>query len=243
MSTVGIIIIGDEILSAKVRDENSHFLASELVRLGVRVERILTIPDDIETIGREVRDYSRRFDYVITTGGVGPTHDDLTMAGVARGFDVALVRHPVLEKWIRDWYGEQLNESALKMAEVPEGSDVIMKAGLRFPPVVFKNIFILPGVPEYLRNKFAAIRDRFDGRPIFIEKLYLKPGETEVAAKLKSVAEAFGDVSIGSYPVLGQQDYKVLITIESHDSDRLASALSSLRAALGPDSLASTPKD
>jgi FAD synthetase len=92
--TAGIIIIGNEILSGKVHDSNSFYLSNELRALGINVRRISVIPDEIEAIGREVREFSERYDYVFTSGGVGPTHDDVTMAGVAKGFGVRLIRHP-----------------------------------------------------------------------------------------------------------------------------------------------------
>jgi len=103
--TAGIIIIGNEVLSGKTQDTNSHFLCQELRALGVEVQRVAVIPDEIELIGKEAASFSRQFDFVFTTGGVGPTHDDVTMAGIARGFGVRVVRHPELERRLREFFG------------------------------------------------------------------------------------------------------------------------------------------
>ena len=127
--TAGIIIIGNEILSGKVRDDNSFFLASELRALGVHLKRILTIPDDVEIIGKEVVGFSKTYDYVFTSGGVGPTHDDVTMAGIAKGFSVKLVENQDIIKVLRTRFNESINSAVLKMANVPEGTEVIISEG------------------------------------------------------------------------------------------------------------------
>jgi molybdenum cofactor synthesis domain-containing protein len=125
MARAGIILIGDEILSGKVVDENARFLIEELRELGVSLQRMTVIPDVLDEIAATVRDFSERFDHVFTSGGVGPTHDDLTMEGVARAFGTTLIRHPELERRLRGFYGERLNERNLRMADVPDGVTLI----------------------------------------------------------------------------------------------------------------------
>jgi len=232
--SAALVIIGDEILSAKVRDENSPFLVREFRRIGVAVRRVVILPDDVEEIGREVRSASRRHDYVVTTGGVGPTHDDRTMEAVARGFGVRLLRHAGLEQWLKEWYGDRINEAALKMADLPEGARILQRPGLRFPPVIFRNVYILPGVPRYLRNKFEAIAGEFEGTPVDCRRLYVAVDETEIAAALNEVVRAFPDVMIGSYPVTERGDFRVMLTLESSDSVRLSEAERVLTERLGP---------
>ncbi len=146
--TAGIIVIGNEILSGKVHDINSFYLASELRALGVDVRRISIIPDNIEIIGREVTDFSGSYDYVFITGGVGPTHDDVTIAGIAKGFGVRIIRHPEIRKILSARFNNSLNNAVMKMTEVPEGAEIIFREGMRFPAITFKNIFIFPGIPE-----------------------------------------------------------------------------------------------
>src|SRR5581483_7478468 len=159
--TAGLVVVGNEILSGKVVDTNAPFLARELRALGVELRRIVTIPDDLEEIAAAVREFAARYDVVFTSGGVGPTHDDVTIAGVARGLGRAVVRHPVIESRIREFYGEKVNAARLKMAEVPEGTELIVDGRLGFPTIKCENVYVLPGIPELFEQKFLALRGRF----------------------------------------------------------------------------------
>ena len=116
MPTAGVLVIGNEILSGKVSDENSPFLAQGLRRLGVELRRIVTVPDEVDLIGEEVRTFSQDYDYVFTSGGVGPTHDDVTIEGIARGLGRKVIRHPDIESKIRQFHQGEINEAQLKMA-------------------------------------------------------------------------------------------------------------------------------
>lgn len=226
--TAGIIIIGNEILSGKVHDTNSFYLASELRKLGINLMRISVIPDDTEIIGREVSELSKQYDFVFTSGGVGPTHDDVTMEGIAGGFGVGLIRHPQLEGYFRSKYSGQLNEAVLKMTEVPEGSEVIDLDDMSFPLVLYKNIFIFPGIPEYLRNKFSLIKERFRSPVFHLRRFFLDTKESDIAETLNGVVAESRDVSFGSYPILGNSEYKIIITAESKSEDALNSAVEKL---------------
>ncbi len=226
--TAGIIIIGNEILSGKVHDSNSFFLVAELRKLGVSVMRISVIPDDAETIGREAVAFSKEFDYVFTSGGIGPTHDDVTMKGIARGFGVRLISDESLEGTFRRRYGSSVNEAMLKMAEVPEGAGLIELGDKRFPVICFRNIYILPGIPEYFREKFTSIRDRFRCPAFYLRRIFLNAEESDIAASLNTVVEESGDVSFGSYPVLDNPEYKIIVTAESRSEESLAEAVDKL---------------
>lgn len=228
IKTAGIIIIGNEILSGKVQDSNSFFLASELRALGVNVMRISVIPDDIETIGREALSFSDSFDYVFTSGGVGPTHDDITAAGIAYGFGVKLMKHPALEQKFRGRYGKTCNEAVLKMAEVPEGAELIDFENSRFPLVAFRNIFIFPGIPKYLREKFGLIKERFRTTALYMKRLFLDAEECDIAADLNRIVAENGEVSFGSYPVLDNPEYKIIVTAECRSEDSLSKAVRQL---------------
>jgi len=240
IKTAGIIIIGNEILSGKVRDTNTYFLVTELRALGVDVRRILVIPDDAETIGVEAAAFSETFDYVFTSGGVGPTHDDVTMEGIARGFGVSLIKHPALEKHFTSHYGDRLNEAILKMADLPEGAETVEIRPGRFPLVVFRNIFIFPGIPEYLQDKFLAIRDQFQSSPIFLQKIFLNGYESEIASALNAVVGRYQDVGFGSYPVLHNPEYMIIVTAESRDRETLENAVREFLAKLPPQILVRT---
>jgi molybdenum cofactor synthesis domain-containing protein len=235
--TAGLIVIGNEILSGKIQDQNSFFLAAELRNLGVSLLRISVIPDDLESISKETTAFSRTFDLVFTTGGVGPTHDDMTMAGIARGFGVGLVRHPLLERKFRERYGRTPNDAVMKMAEVPEGSEVIEFTTNNLPLVVFKNIFIFPGIPRYLQEKFTLIRDRFRTPAFYLKRIYLRANESDIAEILTAFAEKNDCVEFGSYPILDNPEYQIILTAESKLKDELEKTVRELVAQLPDDIL------
>jgi molybdenum cofactor synthesis domain-containing protein len=237
IKTAGLIIIGNEILSGKIQDQNSFFLATELRALGVNLMRISVIPDDLDTISKEARAFSDTFDLVFTTGGVGPTHDDITMAGIAIGFGVRLVRHPLLEQKFLDRYGSAANDAVMKMAEIPEGAEVIEFTTNNFPLVVFKNIFVFPGIPRYLREKFTLVRERFRTSDFYLKRLYLKANESDIAAILNSVVEKNDCVDFGSYPILDHPDYQIILTAESKLEADLDKAVTELLGKLPKDIL------
>lgn len=230
--TAGIVIIGNEVLSGKTHDTNSYFLCAELRRLGVEVQRISTIQDVIEIIGAEVAAFSKRFDFVFTTGGVGPTHDDVTIEGIAHGFGVNVVRHPDIEQRMRQRLGADVNEARLRMANVPEGSKLLATEALFAPVVNIHNVYIFPGIPKILQERFHAIKEMFRDTPYFLKNVYLKYGEGLIAAMLNDVLAKFPDLMLGSYPVLDIPEYKVKVTFESKDAAYLDRALQSFLASL-----------
>ncbi len=234
--TAGIILIGNEILSGKIADANAGYLCGELRALGVDVRRISVIPDEVELIGKEVSEFARSYDHVFTSGGVGPTHDDVTIEGIARGLGVAVVRHPELAARLKKLYQEQLNEARLKMAEVPEGAELLAK-DLYFPAVVIQNVYVLPGIPEIFREKFQAIKERFRDTPFLLRSIYVRIGEGVLAAHLTGMLEMFPDLQCGSYPKLSHPEYKVRVTLESQDADYLARAFADLMRRLPPDAV------
>src|SRR5439155_6196892 len=164
--SAGIIVIGNEILSGKTRDENSPYLASELRNLGVDVRKISVIPDDLSLISNEVRQFSKAYDYVFTTGGVGPTHDDLTMDGIAMAFGRQTHRHPELESTLRQYYSQDLIGGNLRMADVPDVARLVGGHGQWFPTIAVENVFFFPGVPEILLRKLDRIKTMFPEPPI-----------------------------------------------------------------------------
>ncbi len=228
LTTAGIIIIGNEILSGKVRDANSFYLTSELRALGVDVRKVSVIPDEIEIIGRETLEFSRSYDFVFTSGGVGPTHDDVTMAGIAAGFGVDLVKNSEIREFFRTRYKGDMNNSIIKMTMVPKGSKVSCSENIRFPLISFNNIYIFPGIPEYIRKKFPLIKELFRSTEFNLKRLYLNCHEAEIAEILNKVVEQHKDVAFGSYPILGQPDYRVIITAESKFYDHLEKSFDEL---------------
>jgi molybdenum cofactor synthesis domain-containing protein len=237
MPTAGILVIGNEILSGKIVDTNSPFFCQELRGLGVDVERILTIPDVVETIASEVRAMSQSYDFVFTSGGIGPTHDDLTIEGVAAAFDRTVETNKSLEDRLRRAIGDDLTESQLKMAKLPEGATLIDSGDKWFPLVVVENVYIFPGIPEALRKKFESVRDRFHGTPYILRRVYVKQYETQIVQVLNELLEEFPDLALGSYPKIREEKFSVLLTLESRDEGYLQRALDSLLARLTPDAV------
>lgn len=237
MPTAGILIIGNEILSGKVVDTNSPYLCAELRALGVDVERITVIPDSIETIAREVRAMSQAFDLVFTSGGVGPTHDDLTLDGVARAFGRELELNESLAARIERVQGHRPNESQLKMARLPAGAQLVDTGDLWFPVIIVENVYIFPGVPDLFRRKFEAVRERFRGIPFALKRVYVKRHESDIAAALNALLADFPELLLGSYPRFGEREYRVLLTLESRNTAYLQQALDRLLAHLPADAI------
>jgi FAD synthetase len=238
--TAGILVIGNEILSGKVVDTNSPFLTRELRALGVTVRRILTIPDELGEIAAAVAEFHRAYDVVFTSGGVGPTHDDVTIAGVARGLGRKVIRHPAIEGRLREFYREKANEARLRMADVPEGTELIVDGRLGFPTIKCENIYVLPGIPEILEQKFLALRERFAASPYFLRVVYTREGEGAIAQHLNATLAAFPELLLGSYPKIGDPDYAVKLTLESKDQAYLERALVHLLGLLPAEAVVGT---
>lgn len=237
MPTAGFLVIGNEILSGKVVDTNSPFLAKQLREIGVDLERILTIADDIEIIAREVRGMSENYDYVMTSGGIGPTHDDVTMEGVALAFDLPLMIDPELHDRIEKATGSHFNESMRKMALLPRGARVEEAGELWFPLISVQNVFILPGIPDLFERKFESVRRQLVGVPIALRRIYVTSHESEIAVHLNELLVEFSDLMLGSYPRIGDSDFRVMLTLESRDEQYLQQALDSLLSRLSPDTI------
>jgi len=233
--TAGIVIIGNEILSGKVQDANAAYLLRELRLLGVDVKKVSVIPDEVDIIALEVATFSRQFDVVFTSGGVGPTHDDVTIEGIAKAFGHRVIRHPELERLLHNRYGGELNEARLKLTEVPEGAVLIREDGLWLPAVAMENVYIFPGIPDLLRQKFDSIKERFRDQPYFLRKVYVKEGEGNIAAFLHDLLREFPALMLGSYPDIHNPSYKVMLTLESKDEAYLRTALERLLTMLPGD--------
>jgi molybdenum cofactor synthesis domain-containing protein len=229
----GIVIIGNEILSGKFADENAVFLIGELRALGVELRRISVIPDLVEDIAETVTRHSARCDVVFTSGGVGPTHDDVTMEGIARGFGTTVVRHPELVALLEQYYGEAMTDRHLRLAEVPEDTELVYGADPVWPVIRCRNVYILPGVPALFRRKFLAVRDRFQARPFHTGRLYVMSDEATIAPRLDAVVQAHPGVEIGSYPRFEETEYRLLLTVESHELEQAQRAVKALAATLG----------
>jgi molybdenum cofactor synthesis domain-containing protein len=235
--TAAIVIIGEEILSGKVDEENARYAVRELRGLGVSVRRIEIVPDLEEEIADSLRVLSQRFDHVFTSGGVGPTHDDVTLPAVARAFGMTVERRPELEALIRRALGSELHERDLRMADIPAGAQLIYgdpPDPSRWPVVAVGNVYVLPGVPAIFRRKFDILRPLLQGGPIFGRFILSREGEGSIAAALDAVVAAFPSVTIGSYPQIDAATHKVRITVDGRDHAQVEAAVADLCRRLGP---------
>jgi molybdenum cofactor synthesis domain-containing protein len=232
-----LVVIGNEILSGKVQDTNAYFAARELRKIGVALQRIATIPDDLAVIAEEVAYCSQHFDIVITSGGVGPTHDDMTIEGVAIAFKRKLVRHPELEQLIRQHFRDRSLEAGLKMAEVPEGAILNTGGNIRFPTVQIENVYVLPGIPQLFESKLLALKERFATDPYFMRAIYIQSSEDTIAEFLNACMKEFPELMLGSYPRIGDSEYRVKLTLESKDSIYLERAFAHLMELLPRDAV------
>lgn len=240
MATAALVVIGDEILSGKTADTNTPFLISELRSLGVALREIAVVADEVTAIAEAVRRVAARFDYVFTSGGVGPTHDDVTMAGVAAAFAVPVVRHRRLAELLTAYYAEKqlpVVERNLRMADLPEGTTLIEGPQLRWPMPRLHNVYILPGIPEIFRRKFLAIRELFREPPFHLRQVFVRGEEGEIARHLDLVAGKYADVALGSYPRLepDADGHRVKLTLEGKTRERVDSAAAELIELLGAE--------
>ncbi|HVZ75139.1 MAG TPA: molybdopterin-binding protein [Polyangia bacterium] len=231
-----ILLIGNELLSGKVEDENARYLTRELRGLGVTLARVEIIPDDADDITVTVRALAAKHDHVFTSGGVGPTHDDVTLAAVGAAFGMPLARHAELERLLRAGMGPRLHERDLRMADVPTGARLEYGPngpGASWPIVVVENVWILPGVPSIFRRKFEMVRELFRATPIHARAVYSREPEGPIAGALDEVVAAYPTVEIGSYPHLDQPEYRVKITLDGRDRDAVDAATAALVERLG----------
>jgi len=235
MSTAAILVIGNEILSAKVADENGPFLAKELRELGVDLRRIETVPDEVPLIVDALRRCLSQARWVFTSGGIGPTHDDVTIAAIAQAFGRSVVHDERTLTLLRARFGEPLKPALRRLAEMPEGARAEFHEGYLFPVITLENVVILPGVPSLLREGFTRLRDRFRVSPIHSRAIYFSVGEGTLAEHLDATVARFPSVGIGSYPRFDAADHRVKVTFDGRDQEQVRAASEFLKARLPRD--------
>jgi len=224
--TAAAILVGNELLTGKVHEANLIELARTLRTIGVKLLRVVMVPDEMNVIADEVRTLSSTYDVVFTSGGVGPTHDDITIEAVARGFGVNAVVHPEFERLLRNVYGAKTTEGHLRMALVPEGAELVSHPDVRWPTVLMQNVWILPGVPEAFRMKLAVVRDRVRGASQFVAReIFTNMDEPDLKPLLDTVVAAHPEVDVGSYPKWFDARYKTKVTFDATDRAKLDAAV------------------
>ena len=227
-----VVIIGNEILSGRTQDANLAFLAHGLNEVGVRLREARVIPDDADIIIATVNEARRRFDYVFTTGGIGPTHDDITAPSIAQAFGVPLIVHPEARRILESHYPPGgLNEARLRMAQVPEGAALLPNPISRAPGFRIENVYVLPGVPQIMQAIFNELKHRLrGGAKLFSRNVSCTLGEGTIAKDLGALQERYSDLEIGSYPYFRRSDFGVTLVVRGTDRERIAAAIAELMA-------------
>ncbi len=229
--TACVIVIGNEILSGRTQDTNVSFLAARLNEAGVALREVRVIPDVTGTIVRTVNECRAAFDYVFTTGGIGPTHDDITSDSVAQAFGVKNVLNEDARRILFDHYGdENVNAARLRMAHMPEGAEIIENPISKAPGYLIGNVFVLAGVPTIMQAMFDSLRHKLvGGAPVLSHTISAGLPEGRIALGLGKLQEAYGDVEIGSYPYFRSGIASCNLVLRSTDESRLARAVDEVR--------------
>jgi molybdenum cofactor synthesis domain-containing protein len=238
--TACVLIIGNEILSGRTQDANLAFLARGLDAVGIRMREARVIADDATAITATVNSVRRIFDYVFTTGGIGPTHDDITAQSVADAFGVPLALHPEAKRLLETHYPPgNLNAARMRMAMVPEGAALLPNPISRAPGFQIGNVFVLPGVPSIMQGIFEQLKYRLrGGEKVRSRSVSCHLGEGTIADDLGALQSRYPDLEIGSYPYFRRGDFGVTLVLRGTDSVRLAEATDELKLllrALGGD--------
>lgn len=222
--TAAVIVIGNEILSGRTQDTNLSFIGQRLDKLGIILSEARVIPDNTNIIVQVVKSYSKIFDYVFTTGGIGPTHDDITTASVAKAFDKKLIRDPDAVAMMDNYYEPgKLTDARLKMADVPEGAILVNNCVSGAPGYQIENVFVLAGVPNIMRAMFDELESRLiSGPPVLSASISTNLGESQMSAELADIQSRCKTVSIGSYPYFKNGKLGVNIVLRSIDTTELA---------------------
>jgi molybdenum cofactor synthesis domain-containing protein len=239
MPTAALVIVGEEILTGKFQDENGPWAIRRLREVGCDLRRIAVVPDDVAAIGREVASAAATCDAVLTTGGVGPTHDDVTFAGIAQAFDVPLIVHPELVALVRR-FGLPENDASRQMATVPEGAVLLGGERGDVPILRVRNVYVFPGVPRLFQRKLELVLPLLGGVRVGSARLRVARSEVAIAARLAAVAVRHPAVMIGSYP-RSEGGEHVLVTLDSRDETALSDAFRELAAALVPAEVVLAP--
>jgi len=199
--TAALVIIGDEILSGRTQDANLAYLAKWLNMQGIRLKEARVVADEQPAIVAAVNACRAAHDYVFTTGGIGPTHDDITVDAIAAAFGVAVVIHPRAEALLRDYYGERINDKRLRMARVPDGAELIEGKASAAPGVRIDNVFIMAGVPRIMQGMLEVINGHLEGGdPVLSRTIGARIAESVVADLLQQVETDIEGIQVGSYP-------------------------------------------
>ena len=218
-----IIIIGNEILSGRTKDDNTRILALWLNSLGVKVQEVRAIPDTEEVIVKTINEVKKKNNYVFTTGGIGPTHDDITAKSISKAFDVKYKVNKEAFKILEAYYKPgEFNEGRQKMSWTPANAKLILNPSSGAPGFIVENVFCLPGVPSILKSMIGGLKNKISGgKPIISHTINLSTVESEIAKSLTLVQDNNKDVEIGSYPFFKAGKLGVSVVIRSVEQSKI----------------------
>jgi molybdenum cofactor synthesis domain-containing protein len=221
--TAALVVIGDEILSGRTQDRNVGQVATWLNDHGIRLAEVRIIPDNLERIGETINALRFQHDYLFTTGGIGPTHDDITVDAIAAAFGVPVIVHPDARRILEDYYRGRpggLTDARLRMARTPDGAELLLNPSSGAPGVKMGNVYILAGVPHIAASMLEALTGKLEGgRPIVSVTVGARAPESDVADLLRETEEAHPGVAIGSYPFFKDGKYGANFVIRSDDGE------------------------
>lgn len=223
--TAAALVIGNELLSGKVQEANLAVLARTLRELGIHLRRVVMVLDDLDEIASEVRALSASHTWLFTSGGVGPTHDDVTISAVAKAFGVQVVMSPEMEAMLRAHYKERCTPGHLRMALIPEGASLETTAEVRWPTIRMRNTWLLPGIPEVFRMKIPIVTAKIPAARSYVSHaVYTQMDEGDLQPLLDEVVAAHPEVDVGSYPKWMDESYKTKLTFDGRDDSKVLAA-------------------
>jgi molybdenum cofactor synthesis domain-containing protein len=233
ISTVALAVIGDEVLLGEVADKNIGLVSQEIFRLGAELGYACVLPDDEQFLVEHLSWMQDRYDWVITTGGIGATHDDLTKRVVSQVTGTALVVAPEAVLALEERLGEPLSAKIMELAMVPEGAELITNELTAAPGFIIDNLIILPGIPRLVESMLEVISSRISGSEYFTKTVLTSMRESEIADDLETVQGQFPEVKVGSYPRIEPDGPRVRIVLRSRNPDTLERAVALLNERIG----------
>lgn len=228
-----MIVIGNEILSGRTHDKNTHHLAGELTAMGIELREGRVVPDIKQEIADAVNYARERYDYVFTSGGIGPTHDDITAESIAYAFGVECEINDEARKVLEEYYGDKLNDARLLMARVPKGGSLVENPATGAPAFKVENVYVFAGVPRIFAAMLdAAKAELVGGEPIKAANIFTNKYESEIAADLGDIQNKYPQVDIGSYPQMKSGEYGVSIVLRGDDEELISSAMTEIKGFL-----------
>jgi molybdenum cofactor synthesis domain-containing protein len=233
--TAAVLLIGNEVLSGRTKDKNLGFIADYLCAMGIDLMEARVVADIEEDIVAAVNALRARYTYVFTTGGIGPTHDDITADAMAKAFGVGISHHPeatdILLKFFAE-IGREPNEARMRMARIPDGAELIYNRVSKAPGFRFENVFVMAGVPKVMQAMMDEVAPQLTrGAPVLSCTIRFDGGEGDIARPLKDIQERYPDVSIGSYPFESSAGFNTNLVLRSRDEAQLNAAKAEVKAA------------